>query len=101
MRSPSDQGRDDERAESLLDGRLAEFHRRPAAVAVLLLEALDRADVAPVIHVVELPLADAVDLDDLEQVAVGEELPRKPHRAVEQALVLEEHAGAVVLDEGI
>src|SRR5438309_11684012 len=78
-----------------------QHHWIAATIADAVLVAFDGADVAPVIDVVQLAVLEAMDVDDLQAVGLGIEASRKAHGAVEQALVLGEHASAGVVDEGI
>ena len=54
----------------LLHRHLAELQRRPAATARAALEIADRADVAPVVDLVQFAFNDAVDVDDLKKLII-------------------------------
>src|ERR1019366_8212885 len=58
----------------------AQLHRRAATIAGAGLVALDRADVAPVVDLVQLSLDDAVYVDDLQNLRVWNLACREPHR---------------------
>ena len=75
---------------SLLQRFLAQFHRAAAALADLLLAALDRADVAPVIDVVLLPFDDGPHRAHAQERASRNEATGQMDRSVEKGRVLEE-----------
>src|SRR5688500_5294545 len=70
--------------ESLLGRRFLQLQQRAAAVAIHLFEALDLADVAPVINVVQLALHQAMDLNDLQEAGVADQPAGQPHGPLEQ-----------------
>ena len=62
-------------------------------------QSLDDADVAPVVDIVKHAILEAMDVDDLDQVAAGNEPTCEAHGAIEELFVLEEHAARWILDE--
>src|SRR5262249_3151927 len=81
-----------------LERHFLAFHRAAAALADHLRATADRADVAPVIQIADDALVDAVDLDGLQQLAAGQRPPGDAHWPIEDVLVGEEDARAIILD---
>src|SRR5438105_9913672 len=87
--------------ELFLCRHFAEFHRGATTIAVFPFITLDGADVAPVIDVVQIAVQVTVYLHDQQELTARQQPSGQAHRAIEQFLVLEKHACAVVLNERV
>src|SRR5947209_8254369 len=81
-RSPS-RTRNKPQAGLLVEGFFLQLHRAAAALALHLLVALDRADVAPVVQLERLAALQPHHREHLQQGRVGEELAGDAHVAAE------------------